>query len=766
MATIKDVAREAGVSAGTVSNYLNKKVTVSDKTADKIQKAIMKLHYVVQNSGRELRQQRSNVIGLIFPNISEPYFEKMVSSIKGYMNFHGSRYSVEIALTDNNPRKEFEVIMNYIGRNISGIILYSCNPENKELFSFLENSGIPYVLVDRRPSGYDCNLVYMDNYTVFYEITHHYLQKKDFPIALALGPLKFDENRFALNGYRDACRKVVDDNTEETVYYGEPTREHGFKIGMAMCQRENNIPQIILTTSYKMAEGIRYAYHVNHYDIDQNVRIITTGDVQNDVFYFDEEISKTSRSAYEVGEKICQLLLENIREPYMFDKKQFCIKDALQPDTLTFPQKKICGKELETEERTLKVAVLNDKTAVGAISSLLVDFYHKTGIRITFEKVLPQNMFSFIQNYAESSRDDIDVFMFDVPWLYYLSDRGYLKNLSQLSEKHGLVTEHFIPEIWKKFSLYKNELYALPFMVCTQLLFYRADLFQKPSIRSQYENTCKLALESPYNWHQYNIIARFFTKKYNPESPVEYGHSMSLSYPEELICALMPRLWELKSDLYDQNGHIHVNGNAMRKAVKGLLESVLYADPNVVFNRPIDALDNFMSGKTAMISAYYNYAMDITDAKKSAVVDVYGFDKIPGSSVMAGWCLGISSTCKNEDAAFSFIKWATGEDIAVPHTILGGQSPNVSIYRNYDLVSMYPWLTRAFTEIRNSRERKTPIAVNGKIMNEKEVENCIYDALYPLINRANNGEITPLAEIEGVLNSLQKTLEEIENNQK
>ena len=70
MATIKDVAREAGVSAGTVSNYLNKKVTVSDKTADKIQKAIMKLHYVVQNSGRELRQQRSNVIGLIFPNIS------------------------------------------------------------------------------------------------------------------------------------------------------------------------------------------------------------------------------------------------------------------------------------------------------------------------------------------------------------------------------------------------------------------------------------------------------------------------------------------------------------------------------------------------------------------------------------------------------------------------------------------------------------------------------------------------------------------------
>ena len=91
MATIKDVAREAGVSMGTVSNYLNKKVTVSENTAKKIQDAITKLHYVVQNSGRELRKQQSNVIGLVFPNISEPYYEKIVSSIKGYIGFHGAK---------------------------------------------------------------------------------------------------------------------------------------------------------------------------------------------------------------------------------------------------------------------------------------------------------------------------------------------------------------------------------------------------------------------------------------------------------------------------------------------------------------------------------------------------------------------------------------------------------------------------------------------------------------------------------------------------
>ena len=114
MATIKDVALEAGVSIGTVSNYLNRKTNISEKTAKKITEAIQKLNYVVQSSGRELRQGKINVLGVIFPNISEPYFEKVISSIKGYMDLHGSRYSIEIALTDHNPEKEETVLLNYI----------------------------------------------------------------------------------------------------------------------------------------------------------------------------------------------------------------------------------------------------------------------------------------------------------------------------------------------------------------------------------------------------------------------------------------------------------------------------------------------------------------------------------------------------------------------------------------------------------------------------------------------------------------------------
>lgn len=433
----------------------------------------------------------------------------------------------------------------------------------------------------------------------------------------------------------------------------------------------------------------------------------------------------------------------------------------LDVEKFSFPVKKIQKPEIKMD-KVLRVVVLDDKSAISGLSSLLVDFYYKTGIKVELRKILPQDMFSYIQDYMEYGKDNVDVFMFDVPWLYYLADRGYLKNLTGLAEKHALDINSFVPDSLKHFGLYKNELYALPFMLCTQLLFYRRDLFQNISIRAQYENICKLSLSVPCNWHQYNMIARFFTQKYNPSSPVKYGHTMSLSYPEELICALMPRLWEVKSDLYDSRGHIHVDSKPMRKAVKELLDSVKYADPNVILNKPIDALGNFMHGDTAMISAYYNYARDILDPQKSNVTDTYSFSKIPGNPVMAGWCLGLSHNTKNEDEAFEFIKWTTGEKMAIPHTILGGQSPNVSIYRNYDLVSMYPWLTRAIIEIREAKGRKTPVTEKGYVMNEKQVENHIYKALYPLIEQATYGAEVEYMQIRKVLENLQKDLKEIE----
>ena len=758
MATIRDVAAEAGVSVGTVSNYLNKKINVSEETAGRIRKAIHSLNYVVHNSGRELRRKKSYVLGVVFPNISEPYFEKVVSSIKGYMNVHGPKYSIEIALTDGNPQKEKDVLLNYIGRNVSGIILCTCDPDNAELFDLLERSGIPHVFVERCPKNADCNLVFLDNYNSIHNVTKHYLDHGYPDIALVTGPESFDENKFAVAGYRDAFQESGLPVNGSYIFIGEPIRESGFRIGIQMCQLGDTVPQIIITTSYRMAEGIRSAYHINNLDLTDDIKIIATGDEQHDVFYFDREILKTSRSSYEVGEKACQLLLDNIHSPALFETRRLRIQDSIDVNRLILPAHKGIRKAHFKFVDTIRVLILDDKYAVSGISNLLVDFYYKTGIRVEFVKVLPEHAFSFIQDSMRVEDSGIDVLLFDVPWLSYFGEQGYLLCLEELARQKKLDTEYFLPDSLTHYGMHRGKLYALPYMVCTQLLFFRYDLFNNDFVKNSFENQCGFMLEHPMNWRQLNIIAQFFTRQYNPGSPVKYGYSMSLSYPEELICAIMPRLWEYKADLYDENGAVACNSKAMRKAVHGLLESVTFSDPNTLFNKPIDSLHNFMEGDVAMISSYYNYATEITDRTKSKVVDKFSYANIPGKPVLAGWSLGINRRSRKPEAAFEFLKWITGTELSVPHTILGGQSPNMATYQNYDLVTLYPWLTMSLYELNRARIRKPPLNARGEVLNEKEVENVIYSYLRPLMEQAVGGEAAGYQEIGEVLENLQAEL--------
>lgn len=86
MPTIKDVARLAGVSISTVSNYLNNKPNLSAETAVRIQAAIDCLHYVAQDSAREVKRGCIDDVGVILPNISEPYLEKLMAGVKGFLS--------------------------------------------------------------------------------------------------------------------------------------------------------------------------------------------------------------------------------------------------------------------------------------------------------------------------------------------------------------------------------------------------------------------------------------------------------------------------------------------------------------------------------------------------------------------------------------------------------------------------------------------------------------------------------------------------------
>ena len=82
MATLKDVARESGLSVGTVSRILNNRGYINEQTREKVYEVMKQLNYQPNEMARSLSKQKSNTIGLIVPHIMHPYFAKMISCIE------------------------------------------------------------------------------------------------------------------------------------------------------------------------------------------------------------------------------------------------------------------------------------------------------------------------------------------------------------------------------------------------------------------------------------------------------------------------------------------------------------------------------------------------------------------------------------------------------------------------------------------------------------------------------------------------------------
>lgn len=750
MPTIKDVARLAGVSISTVSNYLNNKPNLSAETAVRIQAAIDCLHYVAQDSAREVKRGCIDDVGVILPNISEPYLEKLMAGVKGFLSQNGR--NIQLMLTDGSAINESRMLKNLIGKKATGIILYTCQPENSRIFETLACSGIPYVLLDRRPEDLDCDFVAVDCRETFFRITKSLLERGFTRIGLACGHEMFQENQQAVEGYLHAFRLLGIQADPSYICCNTASREYGFRAGIRLLELCSDESLAILTTSYHLAEGIRYAANFHHKKVGRDVYILSTGDSIDDVFYDDSAIHKTSRNAFAIGESAARLLMTHVKAPLSTDKRQIIFRDEFVLDEDIRPQKLppvVCGWEDE-----IQALVLDDEMALGGLPQLLVNFYAREHINVRMKTVRTSMAFDYINEYLKSDRTDIDVILFDLPWLAYFASCGYLLDIGECLNRMPIDLSKYLPGAVDCMGKFEGRTYALPYLVSTQLLFYRKDLLEDKVLANQMEKRFVMSLKVPDSWFRFNAIARFFTREFNKDSPVEYGHSMALSNPSLLTCDLMPRIWECGGSLANSYNQLDFNSQANRKGIRNLLEAVLYSAPDAVQKRPANAVDDFLEGRTAMLYTFQNFAAELANRLKCCSINDVGYAPLPGNSTLSGWSLGIPRKSKHPESAFRFMRWATSTDVAIPHAILGGQSPCLSVYRNYDLISLYPWLPMAQQEFANARPR-FPVTMGEMVLNPDEIDKCLYDAILPMVAQASDGHAADMATIGKALSRLR-----------
>ncbi|BDG45179.1 LacI family transcriptional regulator [Parageobacillus caldoxylosilyticus] len=196
MATIRDVAKLAGVSVATVSRVLNQNGYVNEETEKRVRQAMKELNYKPSEVARALFKKTSKTIGLIVPDITNPFFPELVRAVEDVMNIYD--YTVILCNSDEKTEKEKEYMEVLKQKYVDGIILTTNQLELEEVSEW----DIPIVVLDR-PLNHDYPSVIADNYGGARLATKHLYDIGCRKIAHIQGPLHVVNAMERFRGYRD-----------------------------------------------------------------------------------------------------------------------------------------------------------------------------------------------------------------------------------------------------------------------------------------------------------------------------------------------------------------------------------------------------------------------------------------------------------------------------------------------------------------------------------------------------------------------------------
>ncbi len=164
--------------------------------------------------------------------------------------------------------------------------------------------------------------------------------------------------------------------------------------------------------------------------------------------------------------------------------------------------------------RKLRVLLTIDRARY-AMETMKSDFEQKTGMELEIDAKAYPKMYWAIRD--EWYKDNYDVFDVDIPWLAEFAQKKVVENLDRYIARDPDYYDDMLPNIFEKYSLRQGSVYAIPFTFCTQLLFYRKDCFADIRMQRMFTNSIK-ELRPPHTWEEFNLVAQFFTRKYNPDS--------------------------------------------------------------------------------------------------------------------------------------------------------------------------------------------------------------------------------------------------------
>ncbi|MGE4584472.1 MAG: LacI family DNA-binding transcriptional regulator [Sphaerochaeta sp.] len=235
-ATIKDVAKLAGVSIATVSRVLNKLEVVNPETERKVLSAVTMLHYQRNAVARSLKLKETKSIGIMVPEISNTFFTEIVEQLEKLLGPLG--YALLLCSSENSVTEERRKLSLLLERNVDALLVIPVSDIGDHFASpALEHT--PLVMLDRKIEGLICDVVLTDNRKGAYDVTNALIREGRKRIGFLGGDNHVHTSVERLHGYLDAMRENHLEVERDFILLGGMTQKAGYTLMEQALQLEN-----------------------------------------------------------------------------------------------------------------------------------------------------------------------------------------------------------------------------------------------------------------------------------------------------------------------------------------------------------------------------------------------------------------------------------------------------------------------------------------------------------------------------------------------
>ena len=275
--TIKDVARAAKVSVATASMALNNRDGVSVKTRAKVLGIAKEMNYVPDHSARSLVMQRSNVIGLMIPEIQNPFYSAIVDILTRIAEDKG--YTLLLGISNSNSHQEAEYVRMFVSRRVCGVILVPMLADNPDIshLEMLRAADVPMVFCTENYANCDEPLVMCDFASGQYEATKYLLKKGLTDLWFVSTDMDVQFARLRYDGFRRALREVgLEVDKKRVMLLASPRYQHAYA---ATDRIVDDLPQAVLCINDIMSMAIMKRMNERGLRIPRDVSMVGFDDV-------------------------------------------------------------------------------------------------------------------------------------------------------------------------------------------------------------------------------------------------------------------------------------------------------------------------------------------------------------------------------------------------------------------------------------------------------------------------------------------------------